>query len=254
MPSINEMRALGWQDPRAPDYLSKHTLILKRHGISLRVHEDEVGIVELLLDTLVDARSQVWLTARADDWGITVRPIRGTTASADADDSWSYHCWNAVDLNAVTNPSVSSPAAGHSDMPHRAIHRLQAQIHEMSRGKVELVYGGDWSSPFDPMHFELHGRREDVAALSKAIHAGKAKVPVRRRTVRLGNAGHAVRRVQKLLRDAGVRVDGKLVKVDGDFGEITERAVRKFQAKHGLVTDGVVGSRTYRALGRAARA
>ncbi|MDK2784743.1 MAG: spore germination protein [Bacillota bacterium] len=36
--------------------------------------------------------------------------------------------------------------------------------------------------------------------------------------------------------------------IDGDFGRLTEQAVRLFQAHHGLVVDGVVGPATYAAL------
>ena len=36
--------------------------------------------------------------------------------------------------------------------------------------------------------------------------------------------------------------------VDGDFGAITEAAVRAFQESHGLTPDGIVGPLTWSAL------
>jgi peptidoglycan hydrolase-like protein with peptidoglycan-binding domain len=58
--------------------------------------------------------------------------------------------------------------------------------------------------------------------------------------VKRGDRGSAVERIQRTLH---VRP------VDGVFGRITERAVRRFQRRKGLVVDGVVGPATRRALG-----
>jgi len=57
-------------------------------------------------------------------------------------------------------------------------------------------------------------------------------------TVRKGDRGRAVRRVQRRLG----------VVADGVFGPQTDRAVRRFQRRRGLVADGVVGPLTRRAL------
>lgn len=65
-----------------------------------------------------------------------------------------------------------------------------------------------------------------------------AKHPLRRPA-----KGADVRAVQLALRAAGA----ELV-VDGDFGAITEAAVRRFQAAHGLAADGAVGPLTAAAL------
>ena len=46
--------------------------------------------------------------------------------------------------------------------------------------------------------------------------------------------------LQELLREAGYDIA-----VDGDFGSKTDSAVRDFQAKHKLVSDGVVGPKTW---------
>lgn len=49
--------------------------------------------------------------------------------------------------------------------------------------------------------------------------------------------------LQDLLREAGYNIP-----VDGDFGPKTDEAVRDFQLKNGLVVDGIVGDKTWRAL------
>lgn len=67
--------------------------------------------------------------------------------------------------------------------------------------------------------------------------------PAGRPILRKGDKGEAVKELQTLLREQGFAVE-----VDGVFGRETEKAVKDFQAKHGLVTDGVVGAQTWEAL------
>ena len=54
-----------------------------------------------------------------------------------------------------------------------------------------------------------------------------------------GSRGEMVRQIQKALAGAGLRVI-----VDGNFGPITEEAVKEFQIKNGLKADGIVGPAT----------
>lgn len=64
-------------------------------------------------------------------------------------------------------------------------------------------------------------------------------------TIRRGDTGDAVRLAQHLLGHFGFNVT-----VDGDFGPLTEQAVRDFQEFWGtLVVDGIVGPLTWIALG-----
>ncbi|GAB4146542.1 MAG: hypothetical protein Fur0046_24530 [Cyanobacteria bacterium J069] len=57
------------------------------------------------------------------------------------------------------------------------------------------------------------------------------------------DTGHAVAEVQELLCAHGYRA-----KVDGDFGWLTEEAVRAFQRRHNLRVDGIVDPATLAAL------
>ena len=63
-------------------------------------------------------------------------------------------------------------------------------------------------------------------------------------TLRRGAKGNYVRVLQTKLRSFGL-----LKAVDGDFGRLTDKAVRAFQVSNGLKPDGIVGPKTWLALG-----
>ncbi len=63
-------------------------------------------------------------------------------------------------------------------------------------------------------------------------------------TLKQGAKGNAVKRLQRALAAAG-----QDIATDGDFGPGTDRAVRAFQAAHGLPADGIAGPATWAALG-----
>lgn len=58
-------------------------------------------------------------------------------------------------------------------------------------------------------------------------------------TLRFGSRGESVRKLQKLIN----------APIDGIFGARTELAVKSFQVSRGLVADGIVGPKTWEALG-----
>jgi peptidoglycan hydrolase-like protein with peptidoglycan-binding domain len=59
-----------------------------------------------------------------------------------------------------------------------------------------------------------------------------------------GLQGEDVRELQSALESLGYDVGP----IDGIFGPLTERAVKKFQKDNGLVVDGIVGQETFAAL------
>jgi N-acetyl-anhydromuramyl-L-alanine amidase AmpD len=64
------------------------------------------------------------------------------------------------------------------------------------------------------------------------------------KTIKLGDKGDQVTTLQKMLNKFGY---GLLE--DGDFGKKTDTAVKAFQKSKGLISDGVVGEKTWNALG-----
>jgi N-acetylmuramoyl-L-alanine amidase len=65
--------------------------------------------------------------------------------------------------------------------------------------------------------------------------------------LKLGSKGAAVKDLQALLN----RANAFSIDIDGDFGTVTEKAVKAFQNRNGLVVDGVAGPQTMTALRRA---
>lgn len=63
--------------------------------------------------------------------------------------------------------------------------------------------------------------------------------------IEIGARGLNVRRVQMQLKHRGWEIT-----VDADFGPLTKRVVKRFQDRKQLVSDGVVGPRTWKALWR----
>jgi peptidoglycan hydrolase-like protein with peptidoglycan-binding domain len=65
----------------------------------------------------------------------------------------------------------------------------------------------------------------------------------------IGSEGPQVSELQRRLKAAYASYAGQLP-VDGDFGPLTDAAVREFQRRSGLTVDGIVGAQTAAALKR----
>lgn len=77
-----------------------------------------------------------------------------------------------------------------------------------------------------------------IVAVSDVIAPPPPKYP----TLKRGDKGEEVKRLQRLL-------DFAVKDIDGDFGKRTEAAVKAFQRSKKLVPDGAVGIYTWKALG-----
>ena len=69
-----------------------------------------------------------------------------------------------------------------------------------------------------------------------------------KRTLRLGSTGEDVLLLKQVLFERGC-YDARIMSITTSvFGKDTQSAVKTFQAKNGLLADGIVGSQTYGAL------
>jgi len=84
---------------------------------------------------------------------------------------------------------------------------------------------------------------QDKVVQDKAVEEKPVPEPV----IKFGTRGDDVRRVQKLLADAGYYAG----EIDGIFGGDTQQAVQEFQTSNGLPVDGMVGRDTIAYMERA---
>ncbi|MFL5830032.1 MAG: peptidoglycan-binding protein [Solirubrobacteraceae bacterium] len=113
-------------------------------------------------------------------------------------------------------------------------------------GPVDGRYGPQTERAVQRFQAE-HGLLIDGIAGHQTIAALTQRIaPVKPGAGYKVGGSHAVRGLQRDLRRAGSSPG----RVDGVYGPLTERAVRRFQAAHGLHVNGVAGPRTLTALGR----
>lgn len=100
----------------------------------------------------------------------------------------------------------------------------------------------------DPHTLDMERFRSEVAALMSGAAAPVPSIPRKdaedRPTIRRGATGNPIFLVKEVQRKLGFGAQ----QVDGAFGPLTEAAMRRFQRAHGLVPDGIVGPRTWKAL------
>jgi N-acetylmuramoyl-L-alanine amidase len=107
--------------------------------------------------------------------------------------------------------------------------------------KLMIFKHQDWSGKFCPRI--ILGRNgwnkfvEDIKAYAKGPTVIEKKLTV---TLRRGMVNKDVKTLQERLNNIGYKLTA-----DGDFGALTEKAVRDFQLTNRLLADGIVGQKTW---------
>jgi len=121
--------------------------------------------------------------------------------------------------------------------PHVGVYAGSGKVIEAAGTKSGVItsdVGGKW---------QYWGELKDVEyEEGGAEDPGQADLPILRR----GSKGEYVTLVQTALVQRGYDIGS--YGVDGNFGKMTEAAVRQFQQDWGLKVDGIVGPRTYEIL------
>lgn len=125
---------------------------------------------------------------------------------------------------------------------------VAALLTHQGLGPERCIGHKEWTRrKIDPHTIDMAAFRREVALLMPGVAAPTAAAPLPHTAGRLqeGDHGPQVGAVQAAL----ARVLGTPMAVDDQFGPRTTQAVRTYQARAGLVVDGVVGPITWRALG-----
>lgn len=170
-------------------------------------------------------------------WGYAYRPVRGGIRMSN------HASGTAIDLNA---PKHALGKVGTVPANKRAAISQKA-------ASLGLRWGGDYTGRKDEMHFEvvvsLATARNLVAKLQAkpAPPPKPAPTPTGKPTLRQGSEGDSVRVIQRTL-NRWYPTMSRLTE-DGKFGPATRARVMYFQQRSHLIADGVVGPRTWVALG-----
>lgn len=168
------------------------------------------------------------------------RPITGGTAP-------SAHAQGiALDVNWDTNPYRLDKVV--TDMPRDMIQEALAL--KTIEGVPLFRWGGDWdnrpetrNSNYDAMHWEIIASPDEIRRMILVPDFDESKQnmwPL----LTVGERGPGVKKLQNMLNETFVHP----TYVDGEFGPMTEAAVRDYQTSRKLPSDGVVGLGTWTAL------
>ena len=204
-------------------------------GVHVQCHKEIKSAVQAL-GRVFEAHGYV--VRQSDTGAYNCRQITNGTGH-------SLHAYGiAIDVNWNSNPFRKDNKLV-TDMPEAMIEDIRS-IRTKTKKRL-WGWGGDYKSVKDAMHFEIVCAPDDLKQgidwdTVKQSSVSKSK-PHRAPLLQRGDRGPAVEKLQIML---GVAQKGDAG--FGTFGPKTEKAVREYQAAHGLEIDGRVGRQTWIAL------
>jgi hypothetical protein len=226
--------ARGW-GPGWPTDNGSKMKVVRAGGIALSVRAELAPLIERLV---LETTARGYALRHGQCWGFANRAIRGTKKPSN-------HSWGlAVDLNAPANPMGPTLV---TDMPQWMVDLWTSK---------QFRWGGSYKGRKDAMHYEFMGTPADAARIIAEFgdapidltgtqkEKPQEQAPAARPKLRRKDRGPAVELLQQRL-----NANGAAIEIDGVFGEATENAVKAFQTAKQLEVDGIVGPKTWEALG-----
>jgi hypothetical protein len=159
-------------------------------------------------------------------------------------EQWGF--WNHYRKYGSPLAAYPSPAAPHIKWG-REHHAMDVNAPQPAHGLADF-----YRSHGVPIAFNVRGEPWHMDTLNEnALKAAARKLGDVLPTLRYHSSGKYVVTLKKLLYDHGVRnFSGKNSsnRYIPFFGKYTKEAVMRFQSKHGLKADGIVGTSTWKAL------
>jgi Rv2525c-like, glycoside hydrolase-like domain/D-alanyl-D-alanine carboxypeptidase len=168
---------LGWGDPRALTSADMTGAQLWP-GHVVQVRNDDVAVVAMALVRRLRAAGWNGPDPLLDEWGYTRRLKRWAEAKYRAQGlteaqwlqtapltEWSDHAWGtAIDLDTAANPMLATRPAdpqAHTTLPVAACPGIAAGL--------GLAWGGSWTEPWDPQHFQVAVTPQRLAQIAAPV-------------------------------------------------------------------------------------
>jgi hypothetical protein len=237
--------------PNPADFGGLDNSFVPGTGVKLApgVRAGDVATVLFYVAAQLDARVEDG-DQGTDEWGYSYRNSKNSATLLSCHSSAT-----AFDWNAMRHPNGKRGTFSKAQVAE--IRKILAEVDNV------VYWGGDaWGNGTpDEMHFEVaEGTTlEKLAEVAAKIRGGvkPASTPtpdpawyrgaLGSRTLSNGCKGEDVDALQRIL-VTRYPLYAKIA-VDGDFGAKTEAVVREFQKRAKLSVDGIVGPRTFKALG-----
>lgn len=177
--------------------------------------------------------------------GITADGIAGSGTYSKLK---SYHTTTKIIDNSSSGWTGQTLKEGSSGQSVKDLQTLLNR-HGFSSGTIDGKYGNDTEAAVKRFQSKVGLKADGIAGSDTYTKLKNYKAPSNSpsstiwtgQTLREGNSGDAVRSLQTMLEKAGFDVGT----VDGKFGDRTEAAVKAFQRKVGITSDGIAGNTTY---------